>query len=243
MLGLILAAGLGSRLRAVSPSKPLTAVGGIPLIEHVIACAAESGVRHFRVVTGHEADLLEAFLAGLGPRLGVDVEWVRAKDWQRPNGYSVLDGAAGLDDEFLLLMADHLFDPAILRRLLALRGSGAGLTLAVDEDVANPALDLDDATKVAVGTDGFIQRIGKGLERYNAIDTGLFLATPALADAIREDVVAGGGGSLSGGVQRLADRRRARVMAIGKARWLDVDTPADLEQAEAFVASIRDSAA
>jgi hypothetical protein len=42
------------------------------------------------------------------------------------------------------------------------------------------------------------------LADFNAIDTGIFLATPALAEAIRADVEAGGGGSLSEGVQRLA---------------------------------------
>ena len=40
---LIIAAGHGSRLRDVSPSKPLTPVAGVPLIERVIRAAAEGG--------------------------------------------------------------------------------------------------------------------------------------------------------------------------------------------------------
>ena len=43
---------------------------------------------------------------------------------------------------------------------------------------------MDDATKVETGADGAILRIGKTLNRFDAIDTGLFRATPALAEAL-----------------------------------------------------------
>ena len=83
---LILAAGHGSRLRALSDSKPLTPIAGRPLIEHVIATAAEAGFRSFTVVTGHQAERVEAFVAGLAPRLGVAAACMRTADWDRPNG-------------------------------------------------------------------------------------------------------------------------------------------------------------
>ncbi|HEX8641895.1 MAG TPA: NTP transferase domain-containing protein [Allosphingosinicella sp.] len=232
---LILAAGYGSRLRAVSESKPLTPVGGIPLIEHVIAAAREAGAARFIIATGHEADAVEAFLAALRTRLGLDLGWVRTPDWNRPNGLSVAAGAAAIDGDYLLLMSDHLFDPAIARRLMARGTGGKAVTLAVDRRLTGPLLDVDDATKVEIAEDGAIVRIGKRLERYNAIDTGLFLATPALAEAIRGDVDAGGGGSLSEGVQRLADQGRAATMDIGDSVWLDVDDPASLALAEQLV--------
>ena len=243
---LILAAGHGSRLRALSDSKPLTPVAGRPLIEHVIATAAEAGLRNFTVVTGHQAERVEAFIAGLAPRLGVAAACVRTADWDRPNGYSVLSGAAAIDGDYLLLMADHLFDPGIARRLLAAAPPHAGVTLAVDRDLDSPLLDLDDATRVDVGESGEILRLGKRLTPFNAIDTGIFLATPSLAAAIQQDVDAGGGGSLSEGVQRLADARRAWTVDAG-GRWLDVDEPRTLSLAQAFAgrdpAELRDNAA
>jgi choline kinase len=58
--------------------------------------------------------------------------------------------------------------------------------------LSGPLLDIDDATKVDVAADGRIVRIGKTIASYNAIDTGLFLATPALAEAIGESIAAGG---------------------------------------------------
>lgn len=234
---LILAAGLGSRLRGTSESKPLTPVGGVPLIEHLIRRAAAGGATRFLVVTGYQAERVEAFLAELQFRLTLPIGWERTDDWTLPNGHSVLAGAAALSGDYILSMSDHLFDPAIVSRLLDRRGGG--VTLAVDRNLSGPLLDVDDATKVEVAADGRIVRIGKALTNYNAIDTGLFLATPALAEAILADIAVGGGGSLSEGMQRLADAGMASTADIGAARWIDVDSPAMLELAETFV---RDSA-
>jgi choline kinase len=233
MKALIIAAGHGSRLRAVSSSKPLTPVAGTALIEHVVRAAAAGGADGFVVVTGHEAARVEAFLADLAARTGLAIDTVRIADWSRPNGCSVIAGAAGIEGDYLLMMGDHLFDPAIVRALLA--APPAPLLLAVDRNVADPRLDLDDATKVAT-SGGAIRRIGKTLAAYDAVDTGLFRAGPALAEAIRAAVAAGGTGSLSEGVQRLADDGRARALDIGRARWLDVDDPAALAKAEAMLA-------
>jgi 1L-myo-inositol 1-phosphate cytidylyltransferase len=223
---LIIAAGHGSRLRGVSPSKPLTRVAGMPLIERVIRAAAAGGASAFTVVTGHEAARVEAFLATLAD---LPIEAVRVADWDLPNGHSVLAGARRIPGDYLLTMADHLFDPAIVSALIT--APPAPLLLAVDRNIANPLLDMDDATKVESGADGAIVRIGKALARFDAVDTGLFRATPALAEAIGM-----GGGSLSEGVQRLADRGEAMTLDVTGLRWLDVDDPVALAKAEAMFA-------
>lgn len=232
---LIIAAGHGSRLREISPSKPLTAVAGTPLIERVVRAAAAGGATAFTVVTGHEAERVEAFLADLSARLGLPIRAVRIADWDLPNGHSVLAGAAAIDGDYLLMMSDHLFDPDIVALLIA--APAAPLILAIDRDLANPLLDMDDATKVAVNDDGAIVGIGKTLAPFDAIDTGLFRATPALADAIRAAVAAGGAGSLSEGVQALARDGGAMTLEIGGRRWLDVDDPVALAKAEAMLAA------
>jgi choline kinase len=222
---LIIAAGHGSRLRAVSSSKPLTPVAGVPLIAHVVRAAAQGGASAFTVVTGHEAARVEAFLATL---TNFRIRTLRVTDWDLPNGHSVLAGAAAIDGDYLLTMADHLFDPAIVRRLIG--APPAALILAVDRDLAGPLLDLNDATKVETDADGAIVRIGKNLEWFDAIDTGLFRATPALAAAI-----GAGGGSLSEGVQRLADQGLAATLDVTGLAWLDVDDEAALTKAEAML--------
>lgn len=222
---LIIAAGQGSRLRSVAPSKPLAEIAGRPLIAHIIRRARAGGAARFLVVTGYEAEGVETFLAGLAEGEGVPIDCVRNPDWERPNGLSVAAAAPRLEREFLLLMSDHLFDPEIAAAIIAADPQGAELVLGVDRGVDNPLIDLDDATKVRVDETGRIVALGKTLEPYDAIDTGIFRAGPSLVEAIRAAVEAGGQGSLSEGVQRLADRGAARALDIGRRWWLDVDDP------------------
>ena len=242
---LILAAGRGSRLQTVSDSKPLTPVAGKPLLEHVVTAAAEAGCSRFTIATGYQAERVESFAVSLAARLGLTVQCVRNERWERPNGHSVLCGASSIEGGYLLLMADHLFDRDIVRRL---RGDGpeaAGLTLAIDRRLDRPGLDLDDATKVRTGTRGEIVRIGKQLAEFDAVDTGIFLAGPELEKALREVIGAGGSGSLSEGVQRLADGGRAMTVDVSGCRWLDVDDPRALALAQDFAGSgagVRDNA-
>lgn len=226
----IIAAGHGSRLRSLSASKPLALLKGIPLLERVMRAAAEGGASDFTIVTGYRAEEVEAFARETAGRLGVHAQSRRTEDWDRPNGFSVVTGAEGLNEPFLLLMSDHLFDPSILHDLSL--ADGAALTLAVDRNHERPDLDLEDATRVRVGKDGRIEQIGKMLEPYNAVDTGLFLATPDLREAILADAAAGGAGSLSEGVRRLANESRAFTIDIGNRWWIDVDDPAAFALAE-----------
>ena len=220
---LIIAAGEGSRLRSLAESKPLAEVGGRPLIAHVVTAAAEGGAAAFTIVTGYRAEPLEAWLRDFASSTGLRIRTVRNPDWKRPNGISVLAAADVLKDEFLLMMSDHLFEPAIVSSLLA--AEPAPLRLAIDRDGDSPLIDLDDATKVKMGESGRIERIGKTLSDWDAIDTGLFRAGPDLVSAIRESVERGGQGSLSEGVQQLADSGRAFTLDATGLWWMDVDDP------------------
>jgi choline kinase len=225
MDAVIIAAGYGSRLASLSPSKPLTLVCGVPLIEIGIRQAAAAGVTRVVVVTGHRADEVEAFLAHLAQRIAVTVETVRVADWSKPNGYSVMAGATLCKGDYLLMMADHMFESAMLAELLAVGSSSRDVTLAIDRWTDNPLIDPDDATWVQTNANGFITAIGKTIPAWDAVDCGAFLATSRLADAIRAAITAGKAGSLSDGMQWLADQGRAATHEIKGAWWMDVDDP------------------
>jgi 1L-myo-inositol 1-phosphate cytidylyltransferase len=235
MHAVIVAAGYGSRLRAVSPSKPLTPVAGVALIDRVILAARDGGASAFTVVTGHEGEALEAHLSQAARAYRVDVTCVRTDDWSRPNGYSVLTGAAQVGSErHLLMMADHLFDPALVAAVIAAPPSP--LVLGVDRRLNNPLVDLDDVTRVR--TDGErIVAIGKHLPDYDCYDTGVFAVDGRFHDALRASVAEGGAGSISAGVETLAVAGEARVVDVGDAWWLDVDDPRALTQAEDALAA------
>ena len=67
--------------------------------------------------------------------------------------------------------------------------------------------------------------IGKEIQKYDAIDTGMFLCTPALFDDL-EHASKDGDCSLSDGMRRLSRRGLLRAKEIGAGEWYDLDTPA-----------------
>ena len=229
MDALIIAAGYGSRLREISDSKPLTPVAGVPMLELGVRQARAAGVERVVVVTGHQAIEIEKFLPALSDRVGIPVVSERVLHWSTPNGYSVMAGAARIakmgGGDYLLMMADHIFESGILDRLARQGTRSRGVTLAIDRRLDNPLIDPDDATWVKTDADGRIEAIGKTIPEYDAVDCGAFLATPELAAAIQAAITAGKSGSLSDGMQRLADAGRAATMDIGEAWWIDVDDP------------------
>jgi choline kinase len=229
--GLIVAAGQGTRLRDIASSKPLAKVRGRPLIEHVILSAHAGGVDEFVVVTGYEGARVDAFLRRLSMRRAIPIRTVFNPDWALANGHSVLAAAPFLGHTFVLMMSDHLFDPGLLSALLAIPAPSGGVVLAVDRRLDNPLVDLEDVTRVATDANGAIRATGKLIPLYDAFDTGVFLASTGLVDAIAADIAGGGSGGISGGMNRLASRGLANTFDIGERFWLDVDDAVAFEHA------------
>ena len=234
---LIVAAGMGGRLRQRGQSKPLVPVNGVRLLERVITRARSAGVERFFVVSGYRGEELRAALDVFSAREAIPIVHVSNDEWQRGNGVSVLKARPFLDGPFLLSMCDHLVDPAILRDLMASTPEPDTVTLAVDFNVAGSINDLDDVTRVMC-SNGRIQHIGKVIREFNAIDTGIFLCTPVIFDAL-EVSQASGDDSISGAMNVLARRDRARVFDIQDRLWLDVDDPATLDKAETLLSAGR----
>ena len=227
---LIVAAGMGGRLREKGPSKPLIPVNGVRLLERVITRARSAGVERFFVVSGYRGDDVRAALDEFSAREGIPIVHVINEEWQRANGVSVLKAKPFLDGPFLLSMCDHLVDPEILRGLMASPLEPDTVTLAVDFNVADSINDLDDVTRVKC-SDGRIEHIGKVIRDFNAIDTGVFLCTPVIFEAL-EASQAAGDDSISGAMNVLARRGKARVFDIQGRLWLDVDDPPTFDKAE-----------
>ena len=228
---LILAAGNGTRMRPLSAGlpKPLVEFRGRPILEHVILRAQEAGVEEFVIVVGYRGDLIRQWLESRWTG-GASITFVENRDYYKHNGISALKARNALDGNFLLLMADHLFEPETARRLLRQRLAPREVILAVDPKV-DCIFDIDDATKVLRAGDRIVD-IGKEIADYDALDTGMFLCSPALFDDL-ESASKDGNCSLSDGMLRLAHEGRLRAMEIGDAQWHDVDTPEALAYADA----------
>jgi 1L-myo-inositol 1-phosphate cytidylyltransferase len=159
----------------------------------------------------------------------ISVTLVENPDYHKHNGVSVLKAREEMDENFLLLMADHVFEPETARVLMAQPLAPGEVILAVDPKI-DRVFDLEDATKVRRQGD-FIVDIGKEIPTYDALDTGMFLCSQALFDKL-ESSMTNGNCSLSDGMRQLARERSLRAFEIGEARWDDVDTPEALAHAE-----------
>ncbi len=240
---LIIAAGKGSRLQQRGDSKPLVPLLGIPLIERVIRTALEAGADEFYVVIGHQSERVRDFLERLADRLAIQITPLVNDDWDKENGLSVLKARGVLHEPFLLLMADHLFDPKLVRSLTTLALGDGEIALVVDSNTHNPLIDMEDVTRVKVDDSPMeskkIEEIGKGLADFNGFDTGIFLCSSAIFKAL-EQSKANGDTTLSGAVRILAAEGQAIAIPTN-GFWIDVDDPAAFRKAEqALLARLRD---
>jgi len=163
---LILAAGRGTRVSGAKDSKPLEVVGGLALIERTILTASRAGLTEFYVVTGHAAANLEVFLGDLASRRGLAITAIRSKGWEAGNAASLLAAREHMAEPFALLMADHVFDDAILRGLIAASRVDADVVLACDYAVGGNAwVDEADATKVQIEGDRIVPWSRGGVSR------------------------------------------------------------------------------
>jgi len=236
---LIIAAGKGSRLRQRGDSKPLIPILGVPLLERVIRTAVEAGADEFYVVTGYQGEQVRGFLKRLAERLAIRITPLVNDDWEKGNGLSVLKARKVLHEPFLLLMADHLFDPHLARALTVYALPDGEIALAVDDDTRNSLVDLEDVTRVRV-EDGKVRDIGKGLADFNGFDTGVFLCSPAIFGALEQSRDKDGDTTLSGAVRVLANEGRAKAVPAS-GFWIDVDDPVAFRKAEkALLDRLRD---
>ena len=219
---LILMAGSGSRLRAASPSviKPLVPILGRPLISYTFEALLRAGIRNVYAVIGFEGEAVSRAVQRLVPA-GISLRFIENPHWQKQNGISVLAAASSLANPFVLTMSDHLFDQAIIDRLIA-DSAPDQLNLAVDRKL-DSIFDRDDAMKVQTKGEHIVT-LGKDLREYDAIDTGIFVCPSEIfAHLQRASVKADGDCSLADGVRSMAAEGRARVVDIGDAWWQDVD--------------------
>src|SRR5271165_7368794 len=220
---LILAAGNGSRIASVSGGapKPLVPLRGKPLLEHVITSCQEAGITRFVIVVGYRADQIRRWFAERSSE-GISVTLIENPDYHKANGVSALAAKGELHNPFLLLMSDHIFEPKTAKALARQPLGDDEVILAIDHNV-DGVFDLDDATKVKCEADHIVD-IGKDLARYDALDTGMFLCSPALFHRL-ESAKRDGNCSLSDGMRQLGCERKLKGFDVGNGHWQDVDTP------------------
>lgn len=229
----VLAAGLGSRMSSNPHGgpKPLVPVLGRPLLEYALRNLDEIGIRKTVVVTGSSRKKIRQWLAET--EFDMEVDETFNPRFLLGNGVSALCGLRSTTtDSVVVMMGDHLVSPELVTRAAGKEHVAADLGLVVD---VSPHMkpQLDEPTRVLVNDLGQISGIGKDIDTWNCVDTGVFLVSRKLEAVIEIVARRTGDCTMSNAVSYMIDSDMdVRAWDSNGAFWLDIDTPYDVEFAE-----------
>lgn len=168
----LLAAGLGSRLGALTAQLPkaLIQVGGVPLITHALRFAARLAPSNVIVVGGFGFPLVSAELDGIrksrNPEGKLAISLLENTRFRDGNLFSLMAARPRIDDDFVLLNVDHIFRAGIADLVRA----------PVDEVTAFIDTDRqlgDDDMKVERDGQGRVRHIAKTLTKFDCGYVGM----------------------------------------------------------------------
>jgi choline kinase len=230
----LLAAGLGSRLGALTAELPkaLVMVGGEPLVAHALRFASALAPREIVVVGGFQFPLLASVIDRQRERPDrPPIQLVENPQFREGNLLSLTAARPWLTEDFVLLNVDHIFRPAIAPLVAA---EVDEVTAFIDTD---RTLGADDM-KVERDAGGRLRAIAKTLTLFDAGYVGITrVPGPALArywDAA-EAALAEEGRAIP--VERVLARLAGssappRCRDVSGRGWLEVDTPEERGAAE-----------
>ena len=230
MIGVILAAGFATRLKSVVSGIPKTLIElepGLTVLDYIVNVFREVGIKDIYVVTRSE---LEQFFRGRDDVevLVVDVVEGDGNLWTFYQALKVLK-SRGVEDDVVLSMSDHIYEIAILRKLVKTAKGSSQIYLCLDRLIRGR--DAVEGLKIVVDGSTVVLS-GKNIPPYSGIDTGLFYIPRNIYSYV-EKVVAEKGrkASLSDLINTLAREGLVGYIDVSGYLWQDIDTPEDVERA------------
>jgi len=239
MRAVILAAGIGKRLEAMTDARPpkcLLRFGGKSLLERQLGSLRRHGVTDVVVVTGYAAELVEAEIEAL--RLDPRPLTVKNPDFERGSVVSLWCAREHLarGGEIVLMDADVLFDDRVLSRLL--RAPRSDLIL-LDRDFEAGEEPVKLCIKKGVAVE-FRKRVPEDLEFDDAGESvGFFRFSGATARRLskRTAEYVDGGRRDEPHEEAIRDLvletpERFSFEDVSGLPWIEIDFPEDVRRAE-----------
>ena len=237
MIGMVLAAGAGRRLRPYTDTLPKALVpvaADTTILDIALRNFAEVDLRDVVVVVGYAAGAVEELRSTLERRHGVSIELVhndKAEIWN--NAYSMWVAREAMADGVLMVNGDTVHPVGVEQALLEARGPELLLALDVEKQLA------DEEMKVRVDDAHDVTHITKKMDPSTAYGEyiGATLVEPSivprLADALKATFERDPDLYYEDGYQELVDRgeRVATVPIPSGTQWVEVDDHVDLARA------------
>ena len=234
MIAVILAAGRGTRMGLLTANvpKPLLALRGRPIIDHILTGLRAAGIDEAVVVTGYLAEQIERHL-GTGEALGMRLSYRRQA---RPEGTAralLLARDAIEEEPFLLSWGDIVVEPEQYAVLLdEHRRAPCDALLSVnatDDPWQGAAVYVDEHWRVT----RLVEKPPRGSSQTPWNNAGIVVCTPlVLQYAQRLPASARGEYELPQAIAAMiADGREVRACPV-RGFWSDLGRPEDLAMAE-----------
>lgn len=237
MKAVILSAGQGKRLLPLTADSPkcILPIMGQTLIEWQIEELAKCGIDQVSVVLGYRADKVERILRS---RYGTH----RVRTLYNA-AYAVSDNLVScwaahdeMNEDFVLLNGDTLFEEAVLNRLLEM--GDHSVTVVVSQkneyDADDMKVELDGCRLVKIGKDLIPDQVdGESIGMILFRDRGPMMFCDAIQKALR-DPSSQTKWYLSV-IDEMARKLPVWTCSIHGLQWCEVDYRADLKQAEKVV--------
>ncbi|WP_028815574.1 sugar phosphate nucleotidyltransferase [Streptomyces flavidovirens] len=235
MIGLVLAAGAGRRLRPYTDTLPKALVpvdGETTVLDLTLGNFAEVGLTEVAIVVGYRKEAVYARKEALEAKYGLKITLVdndKAEEWN--NAYSLWCAREVLKQGVILANGDTVHPVSVEKTLLAARGDGQKIILALDT-VKNLA---DEEMKVITQDGKGVRRITKLMDPATA--TGEYIgvtliepeAAEELADALKTTFERDPDLYYEDGYQELVNRGfTVDVAPIGEVTWVEIDNHDDL---------------
>jgi len=232
---MVLAAGLGRRLRPLTEETPkaLVSVGGLTQLERTLRALEAAGADRIVVNAHHHADQVQAAIRGREGTATLVVSREEPRPLETGGGLQAARNLFRLDRPILVHNVD-VITGIDLPGLVSAHASGGGLaTLAVQERAASRYLlfdaeGLQGRLNVRSGEREETRELRGPLERLAF--TGVHVVEPAVFDRMTER----GAFSIIDCYLRLAgEGARIRAYDVGETEWYEIGTPERLAAARA----------
>ncbi|HET7871219.1 MAG TPA: nucleotidyltransferase family protein [Terriglobales bacterium] len=235
MKAMVLAAGLGTRLRPLTDDRPkaLVELGGRALLEITLARLREAGVGEVVVNVHHLADLVTEYL-NANHNFGMRIEISREDDLLLDTGGGLKKAAwffleDGDDKPFLLHNVDVVSAIDLGRMVLAHKENGALATLAVQRRESSRYLLFDERGELCGRQRREEQLVRQAPQRDGLAFCGIHVISTRMLRMMREEGVF----SIIDSYLRLAGAgEKIKAFRADEYYWRDLGTAESLRRAE-----------
>ncbi len=126
MIAVILAAGMGTRLRPLTDEipKPLLEMNGLTLLERMIKNCMNEGIEKFIVVTGYYSQKVDDLCSQLEDKYSIQIRTIKNENYDTTNtSVSTFLASSFIEnnetgEDFILINGDNVLDPQIIHNIV-----------------------------------------------------------------------------------------------------------------------------